>query len=740
MFKDKLKYISIFLIFEMIILSTLLYNRSNQEVLIREQELKSLELKFENRKVLYSDLANLIFTNLIYRDKVIKILDLANRSNFEERENLRDILKSEFIENYEKSLKFKFKQFHFHLADGESFFRFHREDVYGDRVFDFRDSIRVANRDRVEVRGVEVGKHYFSYRHIFPIIQAGEVIATVELATPLSNLIHHINTQCNFHIHLLLKKSVVYQKNFDYQFKNYSVSKLSSDYLIEKNRFLNTLNLKHNRDFGGVSEEITQKIDSKIYQNLTLKLKKGESFTKVIPIDSNIYIASFLPIYSISEKEIGYLVSYSNSEDLKDTQKRFFMILLLLTILNLIAIIYLYKISKVKELLQTQAILEDAKSEFEAIFNSANDGIVLVKLESLEFDLANQKMLNMLEFTPKSFRGVRVYDIHPDEVLDSILNQLSNLKSNSSSDMLYFRDIPVKKSTKEIFYADITTSKPIYLNGSKYIVAIFRDTTDRKILEDELKSLNRNLKEKIDMEVDRSREKDRVMFQQSKYAQMGEMLSMIAHQWRQPLNAISSYAIDLELKLSLDDLSSKNILENSRYIQEQAQIMSKIVDDFMNFFKPEQKREEFYLIEIVEDIKSLVRAQFKNRNIELIYDIDKNLKLRDFKKEIEHVIINFLTNSRDAFDNRDIEGKFIKIEAKELYNKIIITVTDNAGGIDESIIDRVFDPYFTTKEQGKGTGIGLYMSKTIIEKSFNGAISAKNIKSGVSFTISIPKR
>ncbi len=235
------------------------------------------------------------------------------------------------------------------------------------------------------------------------------------------------------------------------------------------------------------------------------------------------------------------------------------------------------------------------------------------------------------------------------------------------------------------------------------------------------------------------KEKETLLQKQSHLAQMGEMLSMIAHQWRQPLNAMSASAIKITLKQELGSLTQEEIIEHGYFIQKQTQQMSKVIDDFMNFFKPENQKQYFTFVKVIDSIFSLTKAQLINKNIELKVEEKSAEQIFGYEKELSHVVLNLVSNARDAFDGKDIENKYIKVVFDANEFEYIISVCDNAGGIPKNIIDKVFNPYFTTKEEGKGTGIGLYMSKKILDEIFNATIDVSNTNEGAKFTIKIPK-
>ena len=235
---------------------------------------------------------------------------------------------------------------------------------------------------------------------------------------------------------------------------------------------------------------------------------------------------------------------------------------------------------------------------------------------------------------------------------------------------------------------------------------------------DKIKKLNSTLAHKIEEEMEKNRKKEHILIEQSKLAQMGEMINMIAHQWRQPLNVISTQMIHLKLKQDLGDLTDKNITAISDTVSMKVQELSKIIDDFMKFNQP-GSLQKFYLKEAILNVYEIVNKQLQGRGIVLdITNIDANLKVFHNQKAIEHILLNLIVNARDAFEEHpEIEQQKIQVVSDVDENgKISLNVIDNAGGIPQEIIHKIFNPYFTTKEEGKGTGIGLYMSKKMLEE------------------------
>ena len=228
------------------------------------------------------------------------------------------------------------------------------------------------------------------------------------------------------------------------------------------------------------------------------------------------------------------------------------------------------------------------------------------------------------------------------------------------------------------------------------------------------------------------KEQEQRLIQQSRMAQMGEMISMIAHQWRQPLTSISAISINLRLKMQLEDFdleSKEGIKEYQDYffkkledIEENTQILTTTIDDFRNFYKPNKNSVVITLEEIIAKALGVIKTSLLNDNIEIVYEYNSTDKIRLYASELMQVILNILKNAQDIIKEKEIVNPQIKISTKEKT----ISICDNAGGIPEDILPKIFDPYFSTKDDKNGTGLGLYMSKTIVEEHHKGNLSANN--------------
>ncbi|MDS1314978.1 sensor histidine kinase [Aliarcobacter butzleri] len=220
--------------------------------------------------------------------------------------------------------------------------------------------------------------------------------------------------------------------------------------------------------------------------------------------------------------------------------------------------------------------------------------------------------------------------------------------------------------------------------------------------------------------------KQAILYQQSKMAAMGEMIGNIAHQWRQPLSIITTATSGMVLQKQMGVLTDEFFFEASNRINTSSQYLSQTIDDFRNFFIPNKEKSKVNLIEIFKKTLDLISAQFSSKDIEIIKNIE-GVEFESYENELIQALINILNNSRDELIKKDGE-RFIFVDAFEKDNFINIIIKDNAGGVIKENLDKIFEPYFTTKYKSQGTGIGLYMTEEIITKHLNGTICVENVE------------
>jgi len=240
----------------------------------------------------------------------------------------------------------------------------------------------------------------------------------------------------------------------------------------------------------------------------------------------------------------------------------------------------------------------------------------------------------------------------------------------------------------------------------------------------ELRQINSELEIRIKEEVEENLKKDRLLSQQQKMVSMGQMIENIAHQWRQPLSLITTGVSGIKLKKQLNDLDDDFFYDTLDSILNTSKYLSNTIDDFRYFFKPQKEKEVFYLEECCRKTIDLMNPNFLNKDIQINYKME-NIQISGYETELIQVLINILNNSKDALELLKDE-KLIFIDIFMENKKAIIEIKDNAGGINEEIMDKIFEPYFTTKHQSQGTGIGLFMCKEIINKHMNGQLNISN--------------
>jgi len=346
------------------------------------------------------------------------------------------------------------------------------------------------------------------------------------------------------------------------------------------------------------------------------------------------------------------------------------------------------------------------------------------------------------------FAGVKEYDktynykthsiitapiIHPVENKKLGVIQLINKLDETQNFKFNQRDIDILSMTSSFVALTISQAQS--------------DSLKLKELNEELKIANENLRKKVEYEVSENEKKSAIIFHQSKLASMGEMIGNIAHQWRQPLSGISTLASALGYDIELDDFNKKNSLNTLDKIVDTTQYLSDTIDDFRNFYKVDKYSINFNLSKNIHQSVSITNALLSENHIKVIFDLDENITCYGFQNELKQAILNILQNAKDAFltDNKD-HKKFIFITLKQTDELTFIQIKDNAGGIENTILEKIFIKDFTTKEKNGGTGIGLYMTKTIIEKSFQGNIEVENsefeyqgiVHKGALFTITLP--
>jgi signal transduction histidine kinase len=377
---------------------------------------------------------------------------------------------------------------------------------------------------------------------------------------------------------------------------------------------------------------------------------------------------------------------------------------------------------KLEEMIEE--VLVTFLEETEAIFGS----FYLIENNSTQFILSMGKKI----------------DCKVDTLLEkSAKNEISIYKYDENLNLFFYR---LEKGLLIFIYdenIDLHFIKAILESLRKRLDISVNSCLNVKNLEEknlELKNLTIHLQDKVNEAVELNKRKDKQMFEQMKMAQMGELIGNIAHQWRQPLSIISTIASGMKLKKEMNILDDKDFFEYTNKIVDNTQLLSTTIDEFRDYIKESYKEKEILIQDRVQMAIKIIEPSFLMNNIRIIEDyMEKDLiYFKLISGELLQVLISILNNTKDAFNDNNIENKWMKYSVKKETNSFLIIIEDNAGGIPIDILDKIFNPYFTTKHQKQGTGIGLYNCYNIITKHLHGNIYAVNTDLGAKFTIELP--
>lgn len=256
----------------------------------------------------------------------------------------------------------------------------------------------------------------------------------------------------------------------------------------------------------------------------------------------------------------------------------------------------------------------------------------------------------------------------------------------------------------------------------------------------QLRELNQTLEMRVHEEVVKNQEQERLMIQKSKFIALGEMVSNIAHQWRQPLSELSALLMGLKFRYKTRKLDDELLEKKSKEAEDLIEYMSQTIDDFRHFFIPQKEKSFFSISQSIKSALKICGASLKDHKISLHVKVLEDVEIYGFKNEYEQVLLNLIANAKDALLESKPHNPTIELELKQTDDCIYLYIRDNGGGIKTEPIEKIFEPYFSTKQSNQGTGIGLYMSKMIVEKSMLGSLEAQNIDGGAEFIITLDKK
>ena len=535
----------------------------------------------------------------------------------------------------------------------------------------------------------------------------------------------------------LNKLAIIYDKKLK-KYELYKNSNMMNDWLICMEEI----------------KSINQLISHKYFNDVHLKNRpllriEGELFSKSASTDFYRSISKMIILVEYLLQYENFILNFYEKENIKNNLNqniqmknlKYFASIGILIFILLLIIISMYIVNVIskneqKLILTTKELenglikLENAKLFIKNILDNIPVRIFWKDKNSIYLGANKLFLEDMGLKNEHQLIGNSDYELVSKKLASSYQDDDENIMKNKQPKLKYEEEVHLENGN--VRYV-ITSKIPLYDKKGDVIgiLGIYDDISEqKKLMADILK-------------------KESMLVQQSRLAQMGEMISMIAHQWRQPLSAISSTSIDLNLKLELENFDLEQsrqreefkayFIEKLQSIDSYVQSLTYTIDDFRNFYKPNKKRELTLFNVPTKKALSIMKGSILSDGIEIIElctNCDKKVNI--YSNEMMQVILNILKNSQDNFRDKKIKQPRITIACEcAIDDKITLNILDNGGGIPENIIENIFDPYFSTKDEKNGTGLGLYMSKIIIENHHNGKLKVKNTNEGVCFTIEL---
>ncbi len=671
-----------------------------------------------------SKVSDTAYALTIENDKIIGILKEAMSATPQRQKELRVEFYQLLQKTYPIFKKEGIFQYHFIFPDNTVFYRAHKPSKFGDNLTGIRKDFEYTNRTKKIFRGFAQGKTAHAFRNVYPLFDKNKRhIGAMEVSFSSDSFQWYLNHISNIHSHFLVNKKIFDSNAWkrDDLILNYLQSAENKEYML-------TLTDGHNKQMCVVNNK--ERLTS-YSEEIAYKMSKGEDFGVVLApygYFKEIEIACFLPIKNnLQDETLAWIVSYETSPVLVSVIKNTFIVRVVMFIMSLLILYFIVRQIHSKQKLANANLHLDSLSKEQNLLLSLYD-----KGDSVLFKWRNDSNWSV-EYVSNSINKFLGYDkneffshtityaqsIYKDD-LPRVMQEVENGRNKD-----YFQHKPYRVVTKtnELKWINDDTIVVRDSDGNiTHFIGYISDITSQKE--------NEEIKEKQQKQI----------FEQTKHAQMGEMIGNIAHQWRQPLSLISTSASSILLQKEFGILDSEKEDMMLTTIVQTTKHLSATIDTFRDYLKETKELQEVILQERIHSAIDIVRASLESHYIKIINDIDAipPIKMNMVAGEFSEVLINLLNNSKDAIVSHGINNPFVKITLEKNENQVIVKVSDNGGGIPESVLPKIFDPYFTTKHQSQGTGLGLYMSKEIIEKHLYGKLEAMNSEIGAVFKITLP--
>ena len=653
----------------------------------------------------------------------IRILENILVSNNEQKAKLRYQLHNSMSNFFEKMKQRGITQIQFVDSFNKSFLRMNYPDKFGDDLNDIRYSFNYVRKTKEDIFGFEHGRTVNAFRYVFPFFNENKkYLGAVEISLSSDYLQEKLININKIHTHFLINKNVflantLLNKAFDNRYITIIEHK---DYFYSKPKNEDIFHLSTGKK---IIDSLNDQIDKKISKNKKFYLYKESS--------NDVNIISFLPIQNLKkDKTIAYLVSYTKNKNIYNILLRHKIINTIFFIIMLFLFYFIYKNLnhkkilvqevkiKTKELRKVKEELEFLNQNLEIkVKEKTKEQDILLSLfdigDTVLFKWKNDKnwtiehvssnISKFLEFTAEEFynEDIKYSSFIHKEDIQRVTNEV---KLASSSNKSYFKHEPyrvITKSNKIKWVLDYTV---IIRNEKDEIVSYIGYIHD----------------------ITEERENEKLYFEQSKMASMGEMIGNIAHQWRQPLSVISTISTGVIVSKEFGLLSDEMIIKDMNTINKNVQYLSKTIDDFRNFIKGDRVASTFFIKDSLDSFLHLIEGSKKNHNINIVLNIKDDIKLFAYPNELIQCFLNLFNNAKDELISKHEDARYLFITVLKKENKAIIEFKDTGGGISNDIKLKIFEPYFTTKHKSLGTGLGLHMTYNLIVNGMNGKILVDN--------------
>lgn len=653
----------------------------------------------------YHMLADTIFDTLINKPEVLDALVDVTENNPEKMSQARGKLYLDLIQDY-TLLKTRYvEQLQFHLPNNKSFLRMHSPDLYGDDLSKIRKTVVFVNKYHKAIDGFEGGKISNGFRFVYPLSYQNKHLGSVEISFNVLSVLTKIMKDHKVLANILVSKSIVDFTASEEKAKRYQPSPLKGFYFEKKV----VENLNQNFNPPKYADEMQNKIGQKI--------DAGKLFSVYNKKQDR--IITFIPIKNPNNHKVVAYIMLNFYDDYIHNKIVTFQTLVVINIaLSALFFFFIYREILSKRKLKerdnkTRSILNRAASMIiltdRNIILEANNAFFAFFDDYENIESFNKSHKNLCElFHPMDENNYVFCNIHSSN------NWFDLIVDNKSST---FKAVIQKNGHNHYFVLNAST---IWIDNLSMVLVELTNITNEIKLAEQLKL------------------KDIQLFEQHKLAQMGEMIHNIAHQWRQPLAIITVLTAIIKEKFLNQKITSAELVDKLAVIDENTEYMSETIDDFMNFHQSDKIKKLFDIQESIKAAVRIVQPLLTSYKIKTEMSLDSCIANGN-EREFSQVILAILSNAKDVLIENKIQEPFIAIALYHCNQQFEVTIEDNGGGIKNEYITKIFDPYFSTKQSKRGTGLGLYITKIIIEKSMNGSIQVENTDKGAKFIIKVDK-